>query len=322
MDWRYHPQEIAWRSLPDSDHALPQRLVLALQEHRPTGWVRHGGDFDAMPSGIPGAARDAGLHAVLVASGLRTLLSLEGHPDLALQRSLLRSCDLVVAQGMVDGSCPLVVELDADGKGLETLAPRDLGRVAALVGTRGPRMALPPGGIPRFPLDAMDELAEHLLDLLETRGRERPLVGILLAAPDEAAEAQAAAARALEERCGRVVRISTNAQGPTGIETIAPSHPSWGDGGRILTAFEAFPDASLLVVSPAPEHVARLDRLLAERDVLAVATAYRARDTHMPDTGAIVWEPRARAALAATLATGSGCERRALVQSGTTLLDR
>lgn len=319
MRWRYHPQEIGCLPAPGAE-GLPERLARALQERRPTGWVRHGGAYDARPGNHASAPRDAGLHAALVANGRSTLFTLEGHPDLALQRALLRSCDLAVIEGNLDGSCPLVVGLDAEGVGLERVREEDVERVVALVGPRPPRARLPPGGIPRFDAASEEDLVDHLLDLLETRGRGRPLVGVLLASADDRPEALAESSRILEAVCGRVVRVDDLPATVPGAERVPPSHPGWGEAGRILTAFEAFPDAALLVLDAA-QPATRVERLLAQRDPLAVATAFRSRDTHMPEPGAILWEPRARDALAAALAGGSGCERRALVQSGTALLD-
>lgn len=325
MDWQYHPQEIVWRpsrnSLPDA----PARFAMALQAHRPTGWVRHGAAFSATLDGDPGKSRSNGLHAAMVANGGQTALSFHGHPDLALQRGLLRSCDIVVAEGRVGSSAPWIVELDASGRGLEEIPPEDLHRVCALVGPRAPVAELPPGGIPRFSPDGIDdfaELAEHVLDLLETRGRERPLVGLLLAGTGDDVQALASARLALSGICQRVGMVAPpGATVPRECETVASNHPGWGDSGRILSAFEAFPGSSLVVLDTRPGNAARLERLLSERDVLAAATAFRDRDTHMPELGASLWEPRAKESLLAMLGAGVVCPRRTLVQARTHLID-
>lgn len=314
MLWQYHPQEIVWRPSPAGPTDGAARLAGALHAHRPAALVRHGAAY-------PSIGAPDGLHGLLVANGTATSLVLQGHPDLPLQRTLLRSCDIVVAEGRIDSSCPWVVELDADGRGLEEIPPEQRGNVAALVGGRAPRAELPPGGIPRFGPDDPEGLAEHILDLLETRGRERPLVGILLASSDDSPEVRASGARALAERCARVLAVGAPEPGTPGVEAMPSAHPDWGDAGRILSAFEVLPQASLLVLDASSGHMARLDRLIAERDALAAATAFRARDTHMGDPGASVWEPRAREWLAAMLAAGTACARRTLVQAPTHLLE-
>lgn len=314
MLWQYHPQEIVWRPSSSASSEGAARLAEALHAHRPTGLVRHGAAF-------PSIAAPGGLHGLLVANGTGTSLALQGHPDLPLQRALLRSCDLVVAEGRIDSSCPWIVELDADGRGLEEIPLEQRGNVAALVGECAPRAELPPGGVPRFRPDDIGELAEHVLDHLETRARERPLVGVLLASPSDASEARSSAAGALVQRCPRMIAVDAPDPGMPGLESIPSAHPGWGDAGRILSAFEALPEVSLLVLDASSEHVSRLDRLLEGRDGLAAATAYRSRDTHMPDPGASVWEPRAREWLSAMLAAGTACTRRTLVQAPTRLLE-
>lgn len=261
------------------------------------------------------------MKALLVANGAATSLLLQGHPDLPLQRALLRSCDLVVAEGRIDSSCPWIVELDADGVGLEEIPFEQRGNVAALVGPRGPLAELPPGGIPRFPPNDLDSLADHVLDLFETRGRERTLTGILLASPSDSPESCAIAYQALAERCPRVIAVGTPPSAIPGAESIPSAHPGWGDAGRILSAFETLPESSLLVLEVSSPYVGRLDRLLSERDVLAAAAAFRNRDTHMPAPSASIWEPRAREWLAAMLAAGTACTRRTLVQAPTHLVE-
>lgn len=322
VNTQYHPQEIIWHPASGASSNASARLALAIQAHRPTGWVRHGGGNDASVQGEIGLARTEGLHAALVANGAETLFSRQGHPDIALQRALLRSCDLVVVEGIVDSSGPWIVELDSEGRGLESIPLEERSRVVALAGSRNPLAELPPGGIPRFSADDMDEFAEHILDLLETSARNRPLAALFLPDPTDSTEARQAALRALHAVCDRVLHVGPDdALERGGIEIVPSNHPAWGDAGRILSTFETLPGTALVVLDASPEHAARLDRLLAERDVLSVATAFRARDTHMPDPGASVWEPRSRDMLAALLSTDIACTRRTLVQAATHLLE-
>lgn len=322
MDWQYHAQEIVWQPRPGSPSDAASLLAKALQTHRPTGWVRHGSLHEATIQGAIGLESDASVHAALLANGRNTILARQGHPDPALQRFLLQSCDLVVVEGDVGSSNPRIVELDDEGRGLERLPEADRAGVVALVGRRAPACPLPPGGIPRFSPEDVADLADHLLDALETRARSRPPTGLFLSNPDDRPEARQAALRALHAACERVLHVgSDEALERGGVEIVPSNHPAWGDAGRILSAFEALDDQTLVVLDSAEEHVARLERLLAGRDVLSEATAFRARDTHMPDPGASIWEPRARQRLGGMLAIGIVCPRRTLVQASAHLLD-
>lgn len=322
MDWQYHAQEIVWQPRPGSPSESASLLAKALQAHRPTGWVRHGSLHEATVQGAIGLEPEESVHAALLANGRNTILARHGHPDPALQRFLLQSCDLVVVEGDVGGSAPRIVELDDEGNGLERLSEADRADVVALVGRRAPTCPLPPGGVPRFPPEDVAALAEHLLDVFETRARSRPPTGLFLSNPDDRPETRQASLRALRAVCDRVLHVGPDESLERGgIEIVPSNHPAWGDAGRILSAFEAQDVSALVVLDSDEAHAARLERLFAGRDVLSEATAFRARDTHMPDPGASIWEPRARQRLAGMLAIGIACPRRTLVQASTRLLD-
>lgn len=303
MAWQYHPQEIVWRPRGLSGGA--RRLAERLHRERPTAWVGHGAHFGTdTPSEGP---------ATLTCSGRETRWLRSGHPDLAMQRSLLRDVDLAVVEGRVDSAGPWVVELDESGLGLEEIPLQDRSRVAALVGDAFPRADVPPGGIPRFGHAEHAELADHLLDMLESSGHQRPLVGLLLASSDAPAEHVALARTALESRCGLVL----DSDNPD----IASRHPRWQQAGLLLGAMELHPEAAIATLEPTVEAIARWEHLLDARDPLAEATAYRARESHMPSPACAVWEPRARGRLFGMLSVDVACLRRTLVACGTKLLD-
>jgi len=318
--WQYHPQELVWR--PRGDSGLARRLAERFQAERPTAWVGHGSTQAVSASGSAGLARDAGVQAAVALNGRRSLWTREGHPDLALQKQLLQGVDLAVVEGLVDSDAPWIVELDEEGRGLEDIPAASLGNVAALVGPRGPVADLPPGGIPRFSAAELDDLADHLLDTLERAAKARPLHGLLFISPDDPPEARQAAARALHEACDRVWSSAPDeglARG--GIAPLESRHPHWSQAGQLLSLMELEPEAAIVTLDAAMEQALRLERLVERRDALAEATAFRARDTHMPSPSCAVWEPRSRRRILAMLSLDVACLRRTLVAAGTTLLE-
>jgi len=308
MEWQYHPQEIVWR--PRGESGPARALAARLRAERPTAWVGHGASFE---SSLPEASEASSL----VCTGRQTRWLRSGHPDLALQRTLLRDCDLVVVEGRVESAGPWVVELDPDGHGLEDIPFEERSRVSALVGPCAPVAELPPGGIPRFGAHEMDALADHLMDTLETAARRRPLVGLVMATPDHAPQAVAAARAALATHGALVLDLDSDA----GADAFRNLHTGWGQAGLLLSAMERHPAAAVATLEPVAEAVDRFERLMSERDPLAEATAFRARDTHMPSPACAVWEPRSRGRILGLLSLDVACLRRTLVASATRLLD-
>jgi len=241
---------------------------------------------------------------------------------LGLQKSLLQGFDLAVVEGLVDSEAPWIVELDDGGKGMEDIPPSSLRQVVALVGTCGPVADLPPGGIPRFPPTEIDDLAHHVLDVLEQAGRARPIHGLLLATGDDSASGREAAIRALNEVCDRIWSpLDDDTLRRAGVERLESNHPSWGQSGQILSIQEMAPEAAIVTLEASSEQAAKLDRLLESRDVLTEATAFHARETHMPNPGCAVWEPRSRQRILSMLSLDVACLRRTLVAAGTKLVE-
>lgn len=318
--WQYHPQEIVWR--PRGGGGGSRELAARLQKERSTAWIGHGATLLAEAAGPSSQARSDGAILAAVFNGRQSVWTRDGHPDLALQRQLLQGVDLVVVEGLVDSDAPWIVELDDEGHGLEEIALESRGGVAALVGVRGPRAELPPGGIARFAPQDVDGLADHLLDVLEQAARARPLEGLLFLSPDDPREAREAAVRALTGTCGRVwCRDPDEALRRAGVEPLEERHPHWGQAGQVLSLQELRPGAAVVTLDASVDQAARLDRLLASRDVLAEASAFRARDTHMPSPSCAAWEPRSRERILGMLSLDVACLRRTLVAANTTLLE-
>jgi molybdenum cofactor guanylyltransferase len=92
----------------------------------------------------------------------------------------------------------------------------------------------------------------------------------------------------------------------------------------ITAALAAHPDAAWLVLAcDLPFLDARtLDTLIAARDAGADATAYRSAHDGLPEPLCAIYEPRARASLAAHVAAGRSCPRKYLIDARTTLLEQ
>jgi hypothetical protein len=152
---------------------------------------------------------------------------------------------------------------------------------------------------------------------LDIAGRQRPLVGLLLATADTPPDLAATARATLETRCGLVFQETSSQE----TEPFLSRHPGWNQAGLLLTAMESHPDAAVVTLEPSPEAISRFESLMEARDPLSEATAFRARDSHMPSPACAIWEPRARGRLLAMLSVDIACLRRTLVAAGTHLLD-
>ena len=111
----------------------------------------------------------------------------------------------------------------------------------------------------------------------------------------------------------------TRASKPLIIDSIDGEGPIVG----IRSAMAAHPDAAWLVLAcDLPLLSDRtVERLLAERDSSAVATAYRSAHDGLPEPLCALWEPRAAAALAAYQSEGGTCPRKFLIRKGARLVE-
>jgi cyclic pyranopterin phosphate synthase len=96
-----------------------------------------------------------------------------------------------------------------------------------------------------------------------------------------------------------------------------------GPAAGILAAFARYPERAWLVVAVDLPFLSRaaLERLLAARDPTAFATAYRGSRDRLPEPLCAIWEPAARAPLAAAVGAGRTCPRKFLIDCGAALLE-
>jgi molybdenum cofactor guanylyltransferase len=136
-----------------------------------------------------------------------------------------------------------------------------------------------------------------------------------------------AAMQLLEGRVARAfvsVRADQDDAQRARYATIIDSGEVQGPIAGIVAAFTAHPDVAWLVLAcDLPLLDARtLDTLLAARDMQSDATAYRSSHDGNPEPLCAIFEPRARAALAAHIAAGKNCPRKFLIGASTTLLEQ
>ena len=130
---------------------------------------------------------------------------------------------------------------------------------------------------------------------------------------------------------GRVARAFVSVRADQAGEATRAHHPHIVDRGGlegpiagISAAFAEHPAVAWLVLAcDLPFLDARtLDTLIAARDVANEATAYRSSHDGLPEPLCAIYEPHAREALAAYLATGKNCPRKFLIGARTRLVDQ
>lgn len=112
---------------------------------------------------------------------------------------------------------------------------------------------------------------------------------------------------------------ATRARFPQIVDRDAGAGPIAG----IAAAFESHPKAAWLVLACDLPFLtnAVLGRLIAERDPQRTATAFVSAHDGLPEPLCAIWEPGARDAVLAYVASGKQCPRKFLINADTKLLD-
>jgi len=99
--------------------------------------------------------------------------------------------------------------------------------------------------------------------------------------------------------------------------------PGVGPLAGIVAALQEHPEAAWLVVACDLPFLtdATLRHLIDHRDPQCVATAYRSAHDGLPEPLCAIWEPAAREAALAQLASGKSCPRKFLISANTRLLE-
>ena len=308
--WNYHPLEIVVRTT-DSGSRLGRDLAAGFARNHRVAWVRHGAEH-------PILGQEDGIWATVVANGKAASFVREGHFDLMQQRHQLSDADFVVVEArQLETSGWLVVELDEEGAGLESIPMESRGKIAALVGSVRPDPELlPPGGIPWFPCGELDELADHLLGEMEAHNRSRRIWGLILSGSGVRDSSEVV--RALEACCAGIHLAQAE---DSRFDHLPTSHPGTGVVGRILDCLQAHPgDAVLVVEAGQVDAEELLAKLICARDGFRGATAFQERDTHLPRVSPSIWEPKSRMRIHQAMALGILCPQKVLTHSHTQIL--
>jgi molybdopterin-guanine dinucleotide biosynthesis protein A len=104
---------------------------------------------------------------------------------------------------------------------------------------------------------------------------------------------------------------------------IVDRNPGIGPIAGIAAALLEHPKVAWLVVACDLPFVtaATLQHLIAHRDPLRTATAYRSAHDNLPEPLCAIWEPASRAGVLAHIAAGQQCPRKFLINSDALLLD-
>ena len=107
------------------------------------------------------------------------------------------------------------------------------------------------------------------------------------------------------------------------LPQIVDRTPGIGPIAGIAAALLEHPKVAWLVVACDLPFVttATLQHLIAHRDPLRAATAYRSAHDNLPEPLCAIWEPASRDGVLAHIAAGKQCPRKFLINSGALLLD-
>jgi molybdenum cofactor guanylyltransferase len=132
--------------------------------------------------------------------------------------------------------------------------------------------------------------------------------------------------RLLSDVCDRVfvsARAEQVSELPSHFDLIVDSFPYRGPVAGMLSAMHERPDAAWLVAAcdlPLLDEDT-LRHLVAHREPLKIATAYRGSVDGLPEPLCAIWEPRSKQRLLQAAGLRLGCPRKVLIESAPALLD-
>jgi molybdenum cofactor guanylyltransferase len=104
---------------------------------------------------------------------------------------------------------------------------------------------------------------------------------------------------------------------------VVDLQPGIGPIAGIAAALQRHPKAAWLVAACDLPFITQavLTKLIEQRDVSAIATAYRSAHDGLPEPLCAIWEPGAREPVLAYVASGKQCPRKFLINAQTKLID-
>lgn len=328
----FHPFELALRVPPGEDPAtLGLALARALADMLPA----------PLRVGLATRVADLASQKAPVEPGARVLWDWEEIPtgrtlravsldSPTLRAELAAECDLVLlADRQEEGTpAPRLPDGEAEGSGGVALL------VASPASSGNPAEMSIPSASSHVHKEDLEAAVHWARGHFQARMAARPLRGLILAGGHSRRMGQDKAllvlgginqvertARLLRPLC-RDVHLSVREdhageRARLGLPLLVDHHVDLGPAGGILTALEHDPEAAWLVLGCDLPGVGpdTLADLLAGRDPWKVATAYVSPTDGKLEPLCAIWEPRSRQRLAAHMALGLPCPRRALEHS-------
>ena len=342
--FRFSPREVSFVGTSGAGKTtLVCRLTRQLAPRYRVGYIKHNAHRIEMDREGKDTwrARQSGASDVLMGDGTQAAWLHDGEVEEPLAHSLFQGCDIVLVEGYRRApELPKVVVLDPGLSILEEIKRGDVTGVIAYVRPHDREVAVPESCTPLFQPDDAAGISAFILRHLRDRALQAPLYGLVLSGGaskrmqrDKAALAYHGlpqvqhAAGLLASRCTRVF-VSTRAERAEdplfrGLEQIHDTFVGFGPMGGLLSAFHAHPAAAWLVLGCDLPFVtaATLDRLLAARDPLRHATAYRSPEDGLPEPLCALYEPPYRRRLLQIFSEGRYCPRKALIASRAHILE-
>ncbi|MBI5150155.1 MAG: molybdopterin-guanine dinucleotide biosynthesis protein MobB [Candidatus Omnitrophica bacterium] len=331
----FHPFEVAFYGAAGKT-VLIERLLQRLSKRYKIGYFIQQKE-DARARDIE-QLRQSGAWMVFVNDPRgNILIYTDSSSELMHPPSILES-NFFLLEGYSGRDVPTIVVLDEHVDILDNPGGFQRGNVIAYIGDLKGNI---PTGKPHFRHEDTDGIERHVLSFFESRVKEIPLYGLVLAGgrstrmnKDKSlleyhGKSQAAYCfDLLSGYCDQVYVSSRAGQSYLSGHKILPQlHDTFldiGPLGGILTAATKFPEAAWLVLAcDLPFVDSRvIEKLVHNRNPFKMATAYRsARKNGQPEPLCVIYEPKARFRLLEFLGAGTDCPRRILSHSDVHLLE-
>ncbi|MDP7741423.1 MAG: molybdopterin-guanine dinucleotide biosynthesis protein B [Lentisphaeria bacterium] len=325
--YAFNPYEIAVCGYSNSGKTvLARRLIESLSGQHRVGYVKQAHDFEMdRPGKDSFEAAAAGATDVFVATPEKTASLTQRGTDKFHQQRQLIDADCVVVEGLKHSELPKMVVVDAENR----IRRDDLELQNVLAW-------IEPGQ--RDDIAAVRRLVDgHFAAVTESR----PLYGLVLAGGRSTRMQQDKAAldyhgkpqvrhagELLGSHCAKTfvsVRGEQSADAAVhDLPQICDRHLGFGPMGGILSAMHEHPEAAWLVLACDLPFVddSLLTHLLANRQPMQPATAYRSTSDSFPEPLCAIWEPKSIFALLHFMGLGYKCPRKVLINTEIRLLEQ
>lgn len=331
----YHPHQIAIVGYSGSGKTtLLEKLMLELSKTMRLGYAKHDGHRFTMDQPGKDSHRlfAAGAQTVSIESADERVR--RSRPDDSYPKPLLFSdCDAVLIEGHKSSPYPKLLMLCSDQDPL--LEAYKNGELNNVVATLSPR-DFAPTYLPHFQRDQVGAIAQFILSQWLGEGRVAPLYGLVLAGgrsrrmeTDKSQIVYSGAPQSqkllqmMQQLCGDKTFVSCRQDQQFSCQRIDDSFINMGPMGGILSAMMLHPEAAWLVAAVDMPflQIEHLDHLIASRQALKVATAYRNPQNSLPEPLLAIYEAKAKAIFMQFLGWDIRCPRKVLLNCNAALID-